>query len=125
MDISSINSMSSMLDSMKTSSGTQSANSLKNSLNSLSSESTEEELKGVIKEFEAYFVEQVIKKVKDTFTSEDEDADSTMSQYKDLYMDTAIQTLANEMVDDIGGNYTQQLYEQMKRNYNIDTYSEE
>lgn len=31
--------------------------------------------------------------MKDTFTSDD-DGDSTMSQYKDLYMDQAIETVA-------------------------------
>ena len=50
-----------------------------------------------------------------SFTSDD-DEDSTMSQYKDLYMDQAIETVADEMVDQIGESYTQTLYEQMKRN---------
>ena len=34
-------------------------------------------------------------------------------------MDKAIEMVADEMVEQIGGNYTQQLYEAMKRNYNI------
>ena len=75
--------------------------------------------KGVIKDFESYFVEQMLKQVKDTFTSEDED--STMSQYKDLYMDQAIEMVADEVVDQVGENLTQQLYEQMRRNLNITT----
>ena len=53
--------------------------------------------------------------MKDTFTNED-DKDSTMSQYKDLYMDQAIEIVADEVVDQIGENCTQALYEQMKRN---------
>ena len=77
-----------------------------------------EELKGVIKDFESYFVEQILKEVKDTFTSDD-DEDSTMSQYKDMYMDQAIELVADEVVDQVGENYTQQLYEQMKRNLNM------
>ena len=75
--------------------------------------------KGVIKDFESYFVEQMLKQVKDTFTSGDED--STMSQYKDLYMDQAIEMVADEVVDQVGENLTQQLYEQMRRNLNITT----
>ncbi len=35
---------------------------------------------------------------------------------EDLYMDQAIETVADEMVDQIGESYTQTLYEQMKRN---------
>jgi flagellar protein FlgJ len=35
-------------------------------------------------------------------------------------MDTAIEQVADTIVDQVGENYTQQLYEQMKRNYNIE-----
>ena len=59
--------------------------------------------------------------MKDTFTNEDdEEQDSTMSQYKDIYMDLAIQKVSDVVVDQVGDSYTQQLYEQMKRNYNLD-----
>ena len=64
------------------------------------------------------------KEVKDTFTSDD-DEDSTMSQYKDMYMDQAIELVADEVVDQVGENYTQQLYEQMKRNLNMTEYDRE
>ena len=74
------------------------ADKLKNNVKNLSSDSTEDELKSTLKDFESYFVEQVIKQMKDTFTSDD-DGDSTMEKS--------------------GENITQQLYEQMKRNYNI------
>ena len=98
------------------SSNTGSANKLQNTLSNADySQASEEELYDVCKQFESYFVEQVIKQMKDTFTSDD-DEDSTMSQYKDLYMDQAIETVADEMVDQIGESYTQTLYEQMKRN---------
>ena len=90
---------------------------MQSSLKNISSNSSEDELKSVIKDFESYFVEQMLKEVKDTFTSDDED--STMSQYKDMYMDQAIELVADEVVDQIGENYTQQLYEQMKRNLNM------
>jgi flagellar protein FlgJ len=62
-------------------------------------------------------VEQMLKEMKETFTSDD-DEDSTMSQYKDMYMDTAFEEIADEVVDQLGGNVTQQLYEQMCRNLN-------
>jgi flagellar protein FlgJ len=101
------------------SASTAAAESLTSSLNSISSDSSEEELKGAIEDFESYFVEQILKEMKETFAMEDEeDEDSTMSQYKDMYMDEAIQVVADEVVDQLGGNVTQQLYEQMCRNIN-------
>ena len=116
----SIDSMASMLNTTNTDATTNyNANALKKSLNGVSSDTSADELMQVCKDFESYFVEQVIKQMKDTFTSDD-DEDSTMSQYKDLYMDQAIETVADEMVDQIGESYTQTLYEQMKRNYGID-----
>lgn len=96
------------------------AEGLTNSVNGLSSNSTDEELMGVLKDFESYFVEQIIKKMKETFTDEDEES-STASQYTDTFMDYAIEEVADKLVDEIGGNMTQQLFEQMKRNYNIPT----
>jgi flagellar protein FlgJ len=112
----SIDSMASMLNTTNTDATTNyNANALKKSLNGVSSDTSADELMQVCKDFESYFVEQVIKQMKDTFTSDD-DEDSTMSQYKDLYMDQAIETVADEMVDQIGESYTQTLYEQMKRN---------
>ena len=112
----SIDSMASMLNTTNTDATTNyNANALKKSLNGVSSDTSADELMQVCKDFESYFVEQVIKQMKDTFTSDD-DGDSTMSQYKDLYMDQAIETVADEMVDQIGESYTQTLYEQMKRN---------
>jgi flagellar protein FlgJ len=35
-------------------------------------------------------------------------------------MDSTIELVADEIVDQVGENYTQQLYEQMKRNYGIE-----
>ena len=87
----------------------------------LSSESTEEDVREAVESFEAYFVEQVIKQMKDTMTSDDEeDGDATMNQYKDLYMDATIQQLAGDMVSKYGGTMTEDLVAQMKRNYGIE-----
>ena len=69
--------------------------------------------------FESYMLEQVIKQMKDSVTSDD-DQDSTMSQYTDMYMDATIQQLAGEMVSEYGGSLTDQLVDQMKRNYGIE-----
>ena len=96
------------------------ADSLQNSANGLSSNSTEEELLEVLKDFESYFIEQIIKEMKDTFTDEDEES-SVASQYTDTFMDYAIEEVADILLEEVGGNMTQQLFEQMKRNYNIPT----
>ena len=122
MDISGI---ASMINQNNTTNATTNASKAKvdgltGSANGLSQNSTEEELMGVLKDFESYFLEQMIKKMKDTFT-DDEEESSVASQYTDTFMDYAIEEVADQLLDEIGGNLTQQLFEQMKRNYNIPT----
>lgn len=125
MDITGISSVLSQTTSSSAvnNANTAKADSIKNSVTGLSSESTEEELMGVLKDFESYFVEQIIKQMKETFTSDEEES-SVASQYTDTFMDYAIEDVADMLVDEIGGNMTQQLFEQMKRNYNIPTADE-
>ena len=89
------------------------ADKLKNNVKNLSSDSTEDELKSTLKDFESYFVEQVIKEMKDSMTLKSDDEDSSM------FMDTVIEQMSDTIVEKSGENITQQLYEQMKRNYNI------
>ena len=90
------------------------------SINSISSDSSEDELMQVCKDFESYFVEEVLKEIKESLTSEDDEEDSSTSTLKDYYMDNVIELVADQVVDEVGTNFTQQLYEQMKRNYNIE-----
>ena len=52
--------------------------------------------------------------------SEDDNEDSSISTLKDYHMDSVIELVADEVVDEVGTNFTQQLFEQMKRNYNIE-----
>ena len=70
MDISSISTNYTVANADKSA---EQSNSLQSSLKNISSDSSEEQLKGVIKDFESYFVEQVIKQMKDTFTSDDDE----------------------------------------------------
>lgn len=102
---------------------TAKTDSLKNSVHGLSSNSSDEELMEVLKDFESYFVEQMIKQMKETFTDDDKES-SVASQYTDTFMDYAIEDIADILLDEVGGNMTQQLFEQMKRNYNIPTVEE-
>lgn len=97
------------------------ANSLQNSLKGVSSEKSEEELLQVCKDFESYFVEEVLKEVKENMKAQDEEnKDQSLTTLTDFYMDSTIELIADEMVDQVGNNFTQQLYEQMKRNYGIE-----
>lgn len=114
-------SIDSMLNTVNTDATTNySANTLKSSLNSVSSDTSEEELLQVCKDFESYFVEQIIKEVKENMIPESDDEDSSLSTMTDYAMDFAVEEVADQVVDEVGTSFTQSLYEQMKRNYNID-----
>ena len=117
----SIDSMASMLNTANTdATSNYNANALKKSLNGVSSDTSEDELMQVCKDFESYFVEQIIKEVKENMLSDDDDKDASLSTLTDYSMDFAVQKVADEVIDQVGTNFTQSLYEQMKRNYNID-----
>lgn len=114
-------SIDSMLNTISTDATTSySASTLKNSLNSVSSETSEDELLEVCKDFESYFVEQIIKEVKENMIPDSDDEDSSLSTMTDYAMDFAVEKVADEVVDEVGTSFTQSLYEQMKRNYNIE-----
>lgn len=125
MDVSGITSMLSQTGATNATNNASAAktDSLKNSVHGLSSNSTDEELMEVLKDFESYFIEQMIKQMKETFTDDDEES-SMASQYTDTFMDYAIEDIADMLLEEVGGNMTQQLFEQMKRNYNIPTMEE-
>lgn len=125
MDVSGITSMlgQSGATNATNNASTAKTDSLKNSVHGLSSNSSDEELMEVLKDFESYFVEQMIKQMKETFTDDDKES-SVASQYTDTFMDYAIEDIADILLEEVGGNMTQQLFEQMKRNYNIPTVEE-
>ncbi len=95
-----------------------SAENAKRAAEGLSAGSSREELTEAAKNFEAYFVEQVMKEVKDSvnlFGGEDQTSQMTM----DYYLDSTIQTLARQLVDEYGDSFTEQLVDQMERNYGV------
>lgn len=99
-------------------SGTELQESLKNTDYSVA---TEEELYDACKQFESYFVEQLIKQMEKMVPKSDED--STVSKYMDYFGDTFTQEIAadiSESNDGKGLGIAQMLYEQMKRNYGLD-----
>lgn len=114
----SLDSMVSMVDN--SAAKNYNADKLQNSLNGVSSETTEDELLQVCKDFESYFVEEILKEIKENLTTEEDDKDSSLSTMTDYNMDFVMQEVADQVVDEVGTNFTQQLYEQMKRNYGIE-----
>ena len=47
------------------------------------------------------------------------EAYTSFARVYDMFMDTVIEQMSDTIVEKSGENITQQLYEQMKRNYNI------
>lgn len=89
------------------------------------SKSTEDELMEVCKEFEAYFTEQVFKSLERMVPESDEES-SSASSYMDYFGDMLTQEYAKSSTESNNGKglgIAQMLYEQMKRNYGLDTAS--
>ena len=88
------------------------------SIGGISKDSSKEEIEDAVKSFETFMVEKVIKQVKDSLVGEEDNSD-TMGMYKDLYMDKAITEIASQLVDQIGGDVTDDFVDQIMRNYGI------
>ena len=95
----------------------EAASKVSNSISNVGANSTDEELTEAVESFESCMLEQVIKQVKKSVKPEDEN--SSTSQMTEFYMDSTIQSLASTMVKEYGGTLTQDLVNQMKRNYGI------
>ena len=93
-----------------------SAGAVNNAVNSINESSSEEEMKQAIKDFESYFVEQILKNVQESLK---DDEDSSNAQLTEFFMGQVGEQLADKIVDQSGNRLTQTLYEQMCRNYNI------
>ncbi len=97
---------------------TASTNSITSKLSGDYSDATEDELLEACKEFEAYFVEQILKNVDTALVGEDEDSTS-ISQLKDYATDGLYQEYAKMITDRGSLGLAQELYEQMQRNYGL------
>ena len=93
-----------------------SAGAVNSAVNSINADSSEEEMKQAIKDFESYFVEQILKNVQESLKS---DEDSSNAQLTEFFMGQVGEQLADQIVDQVGNRMTQTLYEQMCRNYSI------
>lgn len=81
------------------------------------SQASDEELLGACKEFEAYLLEQVFKEM--TKTTSFVDKDSAYGNLIDFFGDNVIQEMCKQSTQSQGLGIAEQLYEQMKRNYQI------
>ena len=95
-----------------------STNSIEKTLNSDVSNATDEELMSVCKEFEAYFIEQVFKEMKESIVPAEESSGSnkTLLDYYEGNLMTGYAKSASEQQEN---GLAQMLYEQMKRNYEL------
>lgn len=115
-----IDSISSLYNDIYTNASNQSADKLQNQLKSDYSQATDEELKDVCKQFESYFLEQMFKEMVKTIPSNEENAGST-STMLDYYKDMMIQEMASTSTEQNSLGLAQMLYEQMRRNYGLDS----
>ena len=115
----------------------QTTNSISNKLNSTDfSKATDDELMEVCKDFESYFVEQMLKSMAkmssvDGSNSDNiyaslfgvtEDPDSGMNTLSSYFGDELMSSMADKVVENQSGKglgIAQTLYEQMKRNYSV------
>ena len=116
MDISSISSMYSDVYA----SSSQSASKLQDKLNTDHSQATNEELMDVCKEFESYFLEQMFKEMMKTIP-DGEESSGSMSSMMDYYKDEMVKNLASDSTEQNSLGLAQMLYQQMCRNYGLDT----
>jgi len=89
------------------------------------STATEEELMEACKSFESYFVKQLFEAMEKMVPKSDEDTDSSMAQTLDYFEDTLLEQYADAATERGSFGIAEKLYEQMKRNYNIQTVSED
>ena len=96
----------------------QSAQKLQDKINGKDySNATDQELLDACKEFEAYLLEQVFKEM--TKTTSFVDKDSAYGNLIDFFGDNVIQEMCKQSTQSQGLGIAEQLYEQMKRNYNL------
>ena len=120
MDISSLYGSSALDSTAYTNAANQTASKLQEKLNSADySKATDDELMDASKQLESYFLEQMFKEMMKTIP-ESEDTSSSNSQLMDYYKDEMVQQIASDSTEQNSLGLAQMLYEQMKRNYNLE-----
>lgn len=112
-----IGGISSIQSELYKSSSDQSASRLQDSLKTDYSKASDDELMTVCKEFESYFLEQIMKEMWKTVSTEESSGSASM--LKEYYQDEMIQNMAAQSTEQNSLGLAQMLYEQMKRNYGL------
>ena len=84
------------------------------------SNATDAELMEVCKEFEAYFMEMIMKKMTSTTSLLGDESSGSNSTLVNYFKDSAITDLAKTATEQNSLGLAQTLYEQMRRNYGLD-----
>jgi len=82
------------------------------------SKATDDELMEACKQFEAYFLEQIMKEMAKTVNITESDS-ASMNTLTDYFKDELISEMASTTVETQSTGLAQILYEQMKRNYDL------
>lgn len=112
-----IGGITSMYSDIYNSASDQSASKLQNSLDADYSKATDDELMSVCKEFESYFLEQIMKEMWKSVSTEESSGSNSM--LKEYYQDELIQDMAAQSTEQNSLGLAQMLYEQMKHNYGL------
>lgn len=118
-----IGNIASMYSDKYAAAANQSAQQLQDKINGKDySKATDQELMDACKEFEAYFIEQMYKSMLKTIPKSESSSAAT-DNMMDYYKDQMIQGIAKETTNQNGNGLglAQMLYEQMRRNYGLDT----
>lgn len=113
-----IGNMNSIYNNVYNSASQRTASKLEGQLDADYSKATEEELMDVCKQFESYFLEQVMKNMWKTVPKSETSSESNAS-LMEYYQEEMIKNLSADSTEQNGLGLAQSLYEQMKRNYGL------
>lgn len=116
----SLDSISSLYTSQYTNAN-DSTSKIEDALNNTDvAKASDEKLMEVCKEFESYLLEQVFKEMKKTVLKDDEESElASCSKTLEYFEDTLVQEYASMATEKCDLGIAKQMYEQMKRNYNL------
>ena len=131
MALDSLSGYSAIIDNASSSAQADKAKTTINSVASSAADSTDkteeekkaqsDQLMGACKQFESYLWEQVYKEMKKTSITFGDDSSSDYGMNMvNLFMDSTIEEISSESVTEGPNSLAQSLYDQLKRNYNIE-----
>lgn len=112
--MSSVLDISSLYDSYSSQMDSVSAGSATSRISSVGEDSSDEELLEACKSFESYFVQKMIEEAKKTLDNEDE-----QGEYTQMFADMRNEQLANTITESGQMGLAQQLYDNLKTQYNL------